>query len=216
MNNWFSSVQFKQHNFTVTIEVPMKKIVVLLVFVFTFSAFAQETTLINGEIESGGFGGPVLKVTSINGENAVMIGGRGGWIINHSLVLGGGGYGLVTEVKAKKTDSLRQYVEMGYGGLEIEYITASNDLLHLSMGLLVGAGGIGYKHTDNNDFMDSHKNNSFFVLEPSVSANLNVTHSFRIAAGVSYRYVSGLKSIVSTNADLSGPSAILTLKFGKF
>jgi hypothetical protein len=82
----------------------MKKIVVLLVFVFTFSAFAQETTLINGEIESGGFGGPVLKVTSINGENAVMIGGRGGWIINHSLVLGGGGYGLVTEVKAKTTD----------------------------------------------------------------------------------------------------------------
>jgi hypothetical protein len=64
--------------------------------------------------------------------------------------------------------------------------------------------------------MDSRKSNSFFVLEPSVNANLNVTHSFRIAAGVSYRYVSGLKSIVSTNADLSGPSAVLTFEFGKF
>jgi hypothetical protein len=194
----------------------MKKVVFLLVIVFTFSALAQEATLINGEIESGGFGGPVLKVTNINGENAVMVGGRGGWIINHSIVLGGGGYGLVTDVKAKVTDSIHQYIEMGYGGLELEYITSSNDLLHLSMGLLVGAGGIGYKHEDNDVFHTSQNNNSFFVLEPSVNANLNVTHSFRIAAGVSYRYVSGLKSIVSTNADLSGPSANLIFKFGKF
>jgi hypothetical protein len=194
----------------------MKKMAVLLVIVFTFSAFAQEATLINGEIESGGFGGPVLKVTSINGENAVMVGGRGGWIINHTFVLGGGGYGLVTEVNAKTTDSLRQYIQLGYGGLEIEYITASDDLLHLSIGLLVGGGGVGYRHEDNNDLFDSHKNNSFFVLEPNINANLNVTHSFRIAAGVSYRYISGLKSIVSTNADLSGPSAVLTFEFGKF
>ncbi|MGD1044852.1 MAG: hypothetical protein ABR936_05935 [Bacteroidota bacterium] len=194
----------------------MKKLVSLLVIVFTFSALAQEATLINGEIESGGFGGPVLKVTSINGENAVMVGGRGGWIINHSFVLGGGGYGLVTDVKAKVTDSIHKYIEMGYGGVELEYIPSSNDLLHLSVGLLVGAGGIGYKREDDDMFNASHRNNSFFVLEPSVNANLNVTHSFRIAAGVSYRYVSGLKSIVSTNADLSGPSAILIFKFGKF
>jgi len=105
---------------------------------------------------------------------------------------------------------------MGYGGLELEYIPSSNDLLHLSVGLLVGAGGIGYRHEDNDVFNASHKNNSFFVLEPSVNANLNVTHSFRIAAGISYRYVSGLKSLVSTNADLSEPSAILIFKFGKF
>ena len=194
----------------------MKKMVAFLVTVFTFSAFAQEATLINGEIESGGFGGPVLKVTSINGENAVMVGGRGGWIINHTFVLGGGGYGLVTEVKAKTPDAPRQFMEMGYGGLEIEYITASNDLLHLSLGLLVGGGGVGYKYGDNNDYMGSHDKKSFFILEPCVNANLNVTRSFRIAAGVSYRYVSGLKSNVTTNADLSGPSAVLTFKFGSF
>jgi hypothetical protein len=194
----------------------MKKLVFFLVIVFTFSALAQEATLFNGEIESGGFGGPVLKVTNINGENAMMFGGRGGWIINHSFVLGGGGYGLVTDVNAKTTDSIHKFIEMGYGGVEIEYIPSSNDILHLSLGLLIGAGGIGYKQEDNNGFMASHKNNSFFVLEPSVNANLNVTHSFRIAAGVSYRYVSGLKSVVSTNTDLSGPSALLIFKFGKF
>jgi hypothetical protein len=194
----------------------MKKLVVLLIVLFTFSAFAQESTLINGDIESSGFGGPVIKVTNLNGENAVMVGGRGGWIINHSFVLGGAGYGLVSDIKAKITDPVRQYIEMGYGGLDIEYIASSNDLLHLSIGLLVGGGGVGYKMDNNDLLVETYKKNSFFVLEPSVYANLNVTHFFRIAAGVSYRSVSGLSSVVSTNADLSGPSANLVLKFGTF
>ena len=128
---------------TRTIEVIKKKNLFLLVIFFTFSALAQESTLISGDIESGGFGAPVIKVTNINGENAVIAGGRGGWIINHSFVLGGGGYGLVTDVNAKVKDLNHQYVEMGYGGLEIEYIASSNDMIHLSMGLLVGGGGIG-------------------------------------------------------------------------
>jgi len=38
---------------------------------------------------------------------------------------------------------------MGYGGLEIEYIASSDDIIHISMGLLVGGGGIGYKLEDN-------------------------------------------------------------------
>ena len=56
----------------------------------------------------------------------------------------------------------------------------------------------------------------FFVLELSADANLNVTRFFRIAAGASYRYVSGLKSVITTTIDLSELSAILTFKFGKF
>jgi hypothetical protein len=66
----------------------MNKILFLIVIFFTFSALAQESILI-----SGGFGGPVIKVININGENAVRVGGRGGWIINHSFVLAGGGIG---------------------------------------------------------------------------------------------------------------------------
>jgi hypothetical protein len=196
--------------------ISMKKFLTILLLAFTFPAFAQEETLINGEIESGGFGGPAIKVTTINGENAVMVGGRGGWIINHSFVLGGAGYGLATDVNAKVTDSMHQCIQMGYGGLDLEYIPSSNDLIHLSVGLLIGAGGIGYKQDNNDMFNSSHKTNAFFVLEPTVNANLNVTHYFRVAAGVSYRYVSGLKSVVSTNSDLSGPSAVLTFKFGTF
>jgi hypothetical protein len=54
------------------------------------------------------------------------------------------------------------------------------------------------------------------VLEPAVQANLNITKFFRISAGASYRYVSGVTSPATTNKKLSGPGAVLTLRFGKF
>jgi hypothetical protein len=180
---------------------------VLIFFILLCTAIiplsAQEQTLANGETESGGFGGVVLKVTQIHGEIATLVGGRGAWIINHTFAFGGAGYGLVTHGLS--------IFPMGYGGLDFEYFASSNDLIHLSIGLLAGAGGVGYK---NETMTGNHR--SFWVLEPSVQANLNVTHSFRIAAGVSYRYVSGVKSVILTNDDLSGLSAIFALEFGNF
>jgi hypothetical protein len=105
---------------------------------------------------------------------------------------------------------------MGYGGLDLEYIASSNDLVHFSLELLIGGGGMGFKDEDDDGFNNHRTMKGFFVLEPSAHVNLNVTQFFRIAGGVSYRYVNGLQSPLSTNADLSGPSAVLTLKFGKF
>ncbi len=194
----------------------MKYVTIFLLVLATSPVFAQEQTLINGNIENGGFGGPSVKITAINGENAVLAGGRGGWIINHTFILGGAGYGLVTNVNAKKTDSVHQYIEMGYGGVELEYIASSDDLVHLSLELLIGGGGIRFKDENNDDFENHHPMTGFFVLEPGVNVNLNVTYFFRIAGGVSYRYISGLQSPLSTNSDLCGTSAVLTLKFGKF
>ena len=195
----------------------MKYILFLLFVIITLPVFAQEQTLIGaGEIENGGFGGPAVKVTSIKGETAVLVGGRGGWIMNHTFVFGGAGYGLVTDVRVKDADSVPQLIRMGYGGLDLEYIASSNDIVHLSLGLLIGAGSVGFKGNVD-DIFDNHRTmDSFFVLEPSAHVNLNVTHFFRIAGGVSYLYVSGLKSPVLTNTDLSGLSAVLTLEFGNF
>jgi hypothetical protein len=198
----------------------MKYVYLFLCLILSIPVFAQEETLIGSEIESGGFGGPSLKITQLNNENAVLLGARGGWIINHTFVLGGAGYGLVTRVQAQKTDSIHHTIDFGYGGLDLEYIASSNNLVHLSIGLLVGAGGVGYRNDDDNRYDDiiddSHPKDAFFILEPNVQANLNVTSFFRIAAGVSYRYISGLQSQLATNTSLDGVSGVLTLKFGKF
>ena len=93
--------------------------------------FSGEQTLISGDIEHGGYGGPVFKFTQIgpNQDYGYLVGGQGGWIINHQFVLGGGGYGLSNNIPADwlpESPDLyptfgTQYLNFGYGGLFLAY-----------------------------------------------------------------------------------------------
>ena len=177
---------------------------------------AQEKTLIGGEIQSGGYGGPIIQVTQINKQSAVLVGGVGGWIINHTFVLGGGGYGLVTDVTSNYANPFlgSQYLTVGYGGLYLEYIQSSDDVIHFTVGALIGAGNVGYR--DQEMFYMNRSKDNFFVLEPNVQVNVNVTQFFRISAGANYRWVTGVRNDITSDADLSGPSGLLILRFGMF
>jgi hypothetical protein len=191
--------------------------VVVLLCIGISSAFAQEETLINGPIENGGFGGPVIKIGSINGELGILVGGRGGWIINHSFIIGGGGYGLVNDVKAKVLGPYgERYLNFGYGGLELEYVSEPDRLINFSFQTLIGGGGLSWRDENVQVGMRNSDNDTFFIVEPGVNVTLNVTTYFRISGGVSYRYISGVQSPASSNPDLSGLSGVLTFRFGKF
>jgi hypothetical protein len=186
-------------------------------------AAAEEETLLGGEIEHGGFGGPVVKFTEIDDEFAVLIGGRGGWIINHSFVIGGGGYGLVNQDIDEREISpdTTIYMTMGYGGIDLEYIASPNDLIHLTISTLIGAGGIDYmmKSRYNDWETGNYANNdgdAFFVFEPGINAELNVMKFFRADLGISYRYINGIETSGLSDSDLNGIAANITLKFGKF
>lgn len=176
---------------------------------------AQRTqTLISGDIESGGFGGPVLKATRVAGTDALFMGGRGGWIINHTFVLGGGGYGLVTSVeKDVLGDGTLRRLDMGYGGVELEYVVNSYRLVHWSASLLLGAGGISYRDLSGNVVPENGE--AFLIAEPGAYAVLNVTDFFRFAAGASYRFTTGELGTI-TSEDLDGGSVVLMAKFGSF
>ncbi len=188
--------------------------ILLLSALALVSAQAQQETLVGQGFESGGFGGPVLKITPINGKTGVLLGGRGGWILNHSFVIGGGGYGLVSDIAATTPGPGGEpFINFAYGGLELEYIHQWTKLLHSSFGVLIGAGGVGTRLENGSNSGDSK---SFFTMEPWVNGNLNVTDFFRISAGVSYRWVTGANSPAASDGDLSGVAGILLLRFGSF
>jgi hypothetical protein len=198
-------------------EQTVKKIIGMLVIaLMTCTVAAQQQTLINEKIESGGYGGPVLSVGQINGQSGVFMGGQGGWIINHRLVIGGLGYGLVNNVTVEGVQNL--IMNFGCGGALIEYIVASDRLVHASIQSMIGAGGVRY---DVKDYKYDHdkpdySEDAFFVLEPGANLILNVSKNFRIGAGVSYRYVNGVDYKTLTDSDLSGVSAKVFMKFGTF
>jgi hypothetical protein len=193
-----------------------------MLFAFAANVAAEEQTLIKDNSEKRGFGGAVVKYTSVYDQGAVMIGGRGGWIFNHSLVLGGGGYGVVSEVDAPEGVMPEQApldIEFGYGGFEVEYIIHPNSLGHFSLYTLFGAGDIHYVK-DVGPVSKSNqtvgKSDFVFVIEPAVNGELNVTTWFRVNAGVTYRLVTDVEQEALKSGDFRGVSATLTLKFGRF
>ena len=184
----------------------MKRLLLpVILFAFAMPALAQEETLIvPGGIESGGFGAPVVIFSQVADKFALFVGGRGGWIINHTFVLGAGGYGMATDIG---TDITGRVLDFGYGGLELEYINSSNKLIHFTVYLLVGGGGLSGS---------SVAEESVFVLQPAANGELNITRYFRFNFGVGYRWVAGVDSPGWSDSDFSAFYGQVAFKFGSF
>lgn len=202
----------KNHQF-----LPLLTASLFLIFTFpTITNAQQAETLLGGEVGHGGFGGPVLKVGNVAGDAGVWVGARGGWIIlpdgNHSISLGIGGYGLVTEHESPENSDLLAL--NGYGGFELEYTNRSARIVHFTFTTLLGGGGLMLRERDFEEVNDDV--DSFFVFEPGAHAELNVTNFFRISAGASYRITSGITRFGFSDSDFSGLNGVITLKFGKF
>lgn len=190
--------------------------VVLIVLALVVPALAEDETLLGDDIESGGYGAVIVKYGQIMGTDGVFVGGQGGWIINHTLVIGGGGFGLANKIALEGSDC--QYLGFGYGGLLLEYIIASRKLVHLDIQCLIGAGGVSsytdtYLCYDEDYFSDG---DAFFALEPGASLMLNLHRYVRVGVGATYRYVGGVCYRGLEDADLRGFTGQMIFKFGNF
>lgn len=222
----------------------MKRISLLLTITFLATGvFAQEDfekeqekeqemqTIFNKQMSFGGYGGPELKLTTFKEKYGLMVGGHGGFIMNHNFIIGGGGYGLTTNSRFNE-DTMN--LQTGYGGLRLEYVCCSHKLVHFSVPVLIGAGGVRItSETDDADYVSVNydtndddeidiwewkevETGAYFVLEPGVNVELNVVKHFRIAMGGSYRYVAGSNLEDVSDKELSDFAFNLSFKFGVF
>lgn len=194
-------------------------IVSVIFFVFSFHLKAQESqltteerteTLFSAIHQSGGYGAFVTQFTQMAGKFGVLVGGYGGWFINKSLMLGGGGYGWANSPGSADGNILNTGLEFGYGGAVIEYIIQSDKLLHFGFHVLIGAAG-----ARTGEFLVG-ETSSAFVWEPAGFIECNIISFARIGFGLNYRFVHGLELEGYSSLDFSGPSALLQIKFGKF
>lgn len=193
-------------------------IAVIMVMSVSLSAREEIETLSRGHRGGGFFGGPVMKITKIDGETGVLVGGRLGWNFNRVFSIGLAGYGWVHDYgwdhhHGSFFDNW-DGPQMGYGGLYLEGIIGSNKVIHLTAGVLLGAGGVTGDWFDDHHWWD--KADAFFVAEPEINLEVNVTKYFRVGIGASYRFITGVNHHRLTNDDLSGMAGTLTFKFGKF
>ncbi len=200
----------------------MKKILLFVMLFFIMflliaaSSPAQETLLGKGTT-FGGFGGPVWKTTTLNGDLAFLGGARGGLIINHTFIVGYGEYSLANNIDAPgaaRTAFNRPDLRMDirYRGLEFEYVNNWEKLFHWGVQTLVGGGSVNY-HNPGDDF---DTDDTVFVLEPALNGTINIAKWFRAGVNGSYRFVADVDMAGLNSSKLSGPALSLELRFGKF
>lgn len=217
---------------------PFNRFLVLPLILNACLTFAQQAdepirTLLSADqdIVHGGWGGPSTHYTRVLDQDALLVGARGGWLINHRLTIGLAGHGLVTHVGNAGYDaylhdigrqpSHRSRFDMGYGGLLIEPVIAYRSPVHISLPLIIGAGGCAYSwdgrpEADFDPRFYSDDAQAFFVVEPGIDVELNVIPLLRVALGASYRYTSDLDLPATDKDALRGLNMGVTVKVGRF
>lgn len=211
----------------------MKKTLFSLLFGIAFLVSNAQDLYENDEVRTlfsrsrsnGVYGAFTVSYSNIGGNDALVTGGRGAFIFDHTLAIGLGGYGFVNNLNSYYHSEIENpglSLAGGYGGLLIEPIVAGKSPVHLSFPILIGGGGISQIDLYNWNYWGpnfpgyEYGYDAFFVVEPGVELELNITRFFRLAAAISYRHTSKiLMQNVDTDA-LKGFNFGLTFKFGKF
>lgn len=236
----------------------MKNILMIIAILLPLNIFAQEgntdidefsyeqetksdmKTLLggSGKLEHGGYGGPQIKVGQFEDYTSVMIGGRGGWVINHTFTLGIAGFGMVNAPTVSYNNieniDVDAAIRSGYGGFFLEYTNSPNSVIHFTGNVLIGWGslafdedqdffdGMNHLDDDNHDF-DDDPWAAYFIVEPSIGIEMNITSFFRVGFEGSYRFSNRIGSGNSFRSiseiedyNMDGFSGNLVFKFGAF
>ena len=209
----------------------MKTILTIILSLSIALAFSQDENSIKEKTEKeynpitfaslakshGGFGSISAGYTQIQDIDAAMFGFQGGWMLGHNM-----GFGIYGNIFASDYNyKIDKYISGGYAGLFIEPIVGPRFPVHLSFPINFGMGGAtnfeSYSHYENIESEVNYTNSDmFFVVEPGVEIELNMTKFFRIAFGAYYRQTTDLMINGFENDALTGLSGGVTLKFGKF
>ena len=161
----------------------------------------EADTLISSDFDNGWVVAFDDKLSTVDGDFANFAGVHGGWLIDHSFLLGGAVYGATNSPFG---------LDFAYGGVLVEYFFNPNKVVNYSVRGVIGGGGLG--HFDNHGHRGRSDVEGFFIAEPEARVTLNVLKPFRIGFGLGYRFVGG----DSSRLDLSGPTFAVSFKFGNF
>jgi hypothetical protein len=186
-----------------------------------------------GRIESGPLIAPDAKFTQVNDRSATLLGAYGGWMTEHTILIGAGGYWLANDARD---------FELAYGGGVVEWLVHGERSIAFGVRGLVGGGSStlsgtagdlfdvttvqsapqfsrggrhGRPHVPNNQPISPSTlvvaHDDFFIAEPQGIVSMRATRWLHVDAGVGYRLIAGAGD---RNDHLRGLSGTLSIKFG--
>jgi hypothetical protein len=188
------------------------KTMILALFVSFLSvhALAQDITYTrSGSTPINRFyAGIIGKTAALNGSWGLLGGMRIGYNIDENSSIGLSAFGLIPERLDQSyiNRNGRNDMHLGYFGAEAVIKYHISKIVYLAGTMMVGAGRVNYVDVGGNDY--------FFIAEPGVSINYNITEFFGIGFSVDYRRAAGVKYADLTDNSLSGWSMDLAFNFG--
>lgn len=206
----------------------MKKIkytILICLSIFIYQANAQEN---NNYIEfndsknvvHGVYLGLSGYYGEIDGKSSYMAGVKIAYVANQKFEIGVAGVGFYSDQNENgPLDDNDVYG--GYGGIHLEPIFFGNSTFSVSIPLLIGGGAVGYTHDDWDDFNDwDHYEDEdwdpFFVFEPGVALQYNISPYLQFELGVKYRFTSNVSLYPGSIEDVEGFSGGIGIKIGVF
>ena len=179
-------------------------------------------TLSGSMSHSGGFGAISFRSTKFRDETMVLGGLRGGWIINRTLAIGLEGHGIIPTAKFDDIEAGSEVnILGGYGGMFLELIFFSNEVVHITFPVSGGAGWLGYNRTNDDNTIPAPLDREvdgdvFWYIEPGAGLEFNISRSFRLATGVSKRFTQDLELLNTQSDAFDELNYFITLKIGGF
>jgi hypothetical protein len=207
----------------------MKKLILIFILLsFIKLTFTQENNKYifssSSDIKSTLFLGPELKISKLIDNYQLYTGLKVAILFNDKIAFGLAGGGFVTEEVFNGLNDLGEEAALntisGYGGFYIDYIIPTESPVMISFPMLIGVAGIALftPQEVNNLITDDRliEGGVFFIYEPAVNAEVNITGFLRMGMGIGYRFaVRGDMDRVSAR-DFSAFTFNWNFKFGSF
>ncbi|MDB4982811.1 MAG: hypothetical protein JWM82_3563 [Myxococcales bacterium] len=158
---------------------------------------------------SGWFLAPTFGTTGFDGRLSYTPGLRGGIYLNKRFAVGLTAQGLASSDTTLKENQVRNLGS--YGGLLLQYIWHSDQLIHATLESTIGNGRWCASGTT-----DGCATKEFLVFEPAANLELNIAKHVRFASGVGYRFAVAGSGEGPSSRDMSSLVVRSSLIFGSF
>ncbi len=197
----------------------LKKLAFLALIMLPVFSFAQEeeeiqTLFAKKPVKISGFGGPVVNVTSMKNDFALVHGFSGAALFNQKFYAG-------FYVRELENEFSRHFITgnsydfyFNHRGLLLGYIFMPKNVLHFNIGLQAGKGELEYEDPLTYNW---YYDDFVLILQPSIEAEINLAKFMRIGVGVNFRFLNDINEIPGfSNGDFSDIGGQVSLKFGWF
>ncbi len=180
------------------------------------TTMAQERTLLGDDLTHGGYWAGGVALSQIGDETAYVSKSGAKWLINHRFTVATVNHSMFESLEfLNSAEGDERNIRMNYGGVQLGYIFAPDNLIHVSVNALAAMGGLSQQNRPLGTDPDLG-DDIIYAFVPGVEVIVNLTHFLHIGVTADYRFVGGVDLAGIDNAALSNPTVGVVVQIGKF